>query len=390
MLNRLLVRNTIRKLGPIARYEVAKETGLTPPTVTVIVNELMASGIVREVGHAESSGGRRPVLLELNPTAAYIFAVRLQRGGMVTALFDLANNLLNQHCQALNTDLPDDVVEAIGNSFDWLLDNTRVNREDIIWCGVATPGLIDSHRGVVERSSNLNWEKVPLGAMVSKRLYGIPVYVENISNAAAWAEKEYGRGRGCRDLIYLNLSIGVGAGIIIDGEIYGGVKGYAGEIGHMTLVPEGGPRCACGRDGCMEAICGVGEILKRVQTEVPAEVFNHCRLPAAKLGIDDLLAPPLNTVPEVKEILLQTGRYVGIAVANLISLFNPEMVILGGELARAGDLLLETVVTEIRNRALKEIGETVRIFLSDMREDPPLMGAYALALEKVFAMENWG
>ncbi|NMB11770.1 MAG: ROK family transcriptional regulator, partial [Firmicutes bacterium] len=231
VLNRLLVRDMIRRLGPIARYEIAKETGLTPSTVTVIVAELLEAGVIKEVGHGASSGGRRPILLELNPTAAYVFAIRIQRGELMTAIFDLGKNIMAQRYSHLDTDLPDNVVEMIGSSFEELIEETKINPDAILWCGVACPGLVSSHRCVVERSSNLDWIKVPLSALISKRLGGLPVHVENISNAAALAEKEYGLGRGHKHLVFINLSVGIGAGILADGEIYGGVKGFAGEIG---------------------------------------------------------------------------------------------------------------------------------------------------------------
>ncbi|MGE5607437.1 MAG: winged helix-turn-helix transcriptional regulator, partial [Bacteroidota bacterium] len=159
--NRLLVRDIIRRKGLIARYELAKETGLTPPTVTVIVNELVRDGVVREVGRGESHGGRRPVMLELNPIAALIFAVRIQRGEAVTAIFDLIGNILNQHSQTVNTTSPEELIEVIGESYDWLVQNTELDKKLVLWCGIATPGLVDTSRGVVERSSNLGWEKVP-------------------------------------------------------------------------------------------------------------------------------------------------------------------------------------------------------------------------------------
>ncbi|NPV54778.1 MAG: ROK family transcriptional regulator [Firmicutes bacterium] len=384
------MRDTIRRHGPIARYEVAKATGLTPPTVTVIVNDLIKAGVVREVGHGESSGGRRPVMLELNPRAAFVFAVRVQRGEAVTALLDLVGNVLDRRRLRLDTSLPEDVVEAIGASFDSLLASTGVRRNDVLWCGVASPGLVDPHRGVVERSSNLIWEKIPFGAMLSRQLVGIPVHVENISNAAALAEKVYGSGQGCPNLIYLNLSVGVGAGIIIDGEVYGGARGYAGEIGHMALVPDGGPECTCGRCGCFEAMCGVRAVLERVKAVVSEEELARYGLSRQVIGIDDVVKPPVVEFPRVRDILGQVAYLIGVVAANLINLFNPEMVILGGELARAGNVLLDVVNQVAKERALWEMGETVKIVRSSMKEDPPLMGAYALALENIFGMEEWG
>lgn len=387
--NRLLIRNIIRKLGPIARYEVAKEAGLTPPTVTVIVNELIRDGIVNEVGYGKSSGGRRPVMLELNPKAAYIFAVRLQRGEGVTAIFDLGGNILNHHERILDTADAEEVVEAIGNSFDWLISNTGIDKENVLCCGLASPGLINVQRGVIKHSSNLKWNQVPLGPMLSKRLYGIPVHLENISNAAALAEKEYGSGRGYNDLIYFNLSVGIGAGIILDGNIYRGTKGYAGEIGHMTLIPDGGPKCTCGRFGCIEAICGVRAVIERMKKEIPKQVFVEHGLHRSKLNTQDLLLPPLLETEAMKTILKETGRWVGIAAANLVSVFNPALIILGGEVPKTGNDFIKAVVETMNKRILKEFIGTVKVVNSTMEKDPPLIGAYTLALEVLFSTEKW-
>ncbi|MEW6226952.1 MAG: ROK family transcriptional regulator [Bacillota bacterium] len=391
LMNRLLVRDMIRKQGPIARYEIAKAAGLTPPTVTSIVNDMIAAGVVREVGRGQSTGGRRPVMLELNPRAGFVFAVRIQRGETVAALLDLASNVLETRRVELNTSSAEDVADAIGEAFSSLLTATGVPQDQVLWCAVASPGLVDSYRGVVERSSNLVWEKVPFGAMLSGRLSGIPVHVENISNAAALGEKVYGSGQGCPNLIYLNLSVGIGAGIIIENEVYSGARGYAGEIGHMAVLPEGGPKCTCGRYGCFEAMCGIRAVLERVRSEVPDEVFHRLGIAKHRISIDDAARAPLAEIPEVQRILLDTGRLIGIAIANLMSLFNSEMVILGGELGRAaGDAFLNVVAQAARERALWEIVEHVRIVKSTMREDPALMGAYALGIEKVFAQAEWG
>ncbi|HHY98762.1 MAG TPA: ROK family transcriptional regulator [Firmicutes bacterium] len=389
VLNRLLVRDIIRKHGPIPRYEVARKAGLTPPTVTVIVNDLLKAGVVEEVGHGESSGGRRPVLLELNPRAAFVFAVRIQRGEAMTALLDLAGNVLGRECLNLDTSLPDDVIEEVGSSFDSLLKNSVVKKNMVLWCGVATPGLIDSRLGVVTRSSNLSWQGVPFSEMLSRRLGGIPVHVENISNAAALAEKVYGSGQGRHNLVYLNLSVGVGAGVIIDDKVYGGARGYAGEIGHMILIPDGGPICSCGRHGCFEAICGVRAVLEQIRASVPKEELSRRGLEGAIATINDVTKPQIAAIPQVRETLERVGYFVGVAVANLMNLFNPEIVILGGELAKTGDLFSDTVERVAKECALQEIGEAVQIVKSSMKEDPPLMGAYALALEKVFEMDDW-
>ena len=389
VLNRLLVRETIRRHGPIARYEVAKLTGLTPPTVTVIVNELLREGVVKEIGFGESTGGRRPVMLTLNPRAGYVLAIRLQRGQAMTALLDLGAGILASQILRLDSHLPGEVVETVGGSCGQLLEATGIRIEDVFWCGIASPGLIDPSHGVVARSSNLGWENVPLGKMVSNKLRGIPVHVENISNAAAVGERLFGSGRGCPNLIYLNLSVGIGAGIIINGEIFGGARGYAGEVGHMVLVPEGGPRCSCGREGCFEAICSTRTVLEKAKGILEEMTLKPYGLKKENLTITEVVTRPLLELPAIQRILAETGAMIGIAIANLVSLFNPEMVILGGELAQAGSVLLEAAVRVAKERALKEIAGPVRIVISTMNQDPPLMGVYALVLEKIFQIDDW-
>jgi N-acetylglucosamine repressor len=389
VLNRLLVLNTIRKRGPIARYEVAKVTSLAPPTVTVIVNDLIKAGVITEIGSGESSGGRKPVLLELNRRSGFIFAVRLQHDEIVVAILDITGNILESRYLKVNTALPDDVVNAIKESFDLILEHTEIQRKNVLWCGVASPGLVDSYQGIIDRSANLGWRKVPLGAMLSKSLDGIPVHVENISNAAALGEKVFGSGRGSTDLIHLNLSVGIGAGIIIGNEVYNGVQGYAGEVGHMVLLPENGPLCSCGRYGCFEAVCGVRAVMERIKAELPDEIFHKLGTSKLRIDINEIMNPLFMEIPEVKRVMQDTGYLIGIAVANLVSLFNIPTVILGGELARVGEIILEAVTKKVKECTLPEIGETVQIIGSTMREDPPLMGVYAMVLERVFHTEEW-
>ena len=150
--------------------------------------------------------------------------------------------------------------------------------------------MVDSNQGIVVRSANLGWQKVSLGSMLADSL-GIPVHIENISNAAALGEKVYGSGQGAANLIYLNLSVGIGAGIIINNEVYNGAQGYAGEVGHMVLIPDNGPQCSCGQHGCFEAVCGLRAIFERIKTEVPEEVFTKLGVSKFRIEINNLINP---------------------------------------------------------------------------------------------------
>jgi N-acetylglucosamine repressor len=386
VINRIAVLNMIRKHAPVARNELAKLTGLTPPAVTVIVTDFLKGAIVWETGRGDSSGGRRPVMLQLNPTAAYIFAVRIQQGGIVTALLDINANILESHRQKLSTTSPDEVIATIGASFEIIISHLDIRAQGVVWCGVASPGLVNSFEGIVERSSNLNWGKVPLGQMLSERLGGMPVHVENISNAAALAEKMYGSGYGYANLLYINLSFGIGAGIIINHELFGGSRGYAGEIGTVVMPPAAGESAT--ERITFEGKCGVRAVLERVKAETPDSLYMDLGLAKNRIAIEEVLSPPLAETPEIREILTDVGFHIGIKVAELIQIFNTDLVILGGELARAGDLL-DTVIQTVATNSLKEMSAAVKIITSTMREDSPLLGVYALVLEKLFHSESW-
>ncbi len=390
VLNRIKVLNTVRKNGPIARHEVAKLAALTPPAVTVIVNELMKVGILQETGWGESSGGRRPVMLELNPRFGYIFAVRLQHGIVNTALLDLAGTILESRHQKLDTTHPDEVVSSIVLSLKLILAGNGISREKVFCCGVASPGLVNSYEGIVERSSNLDWGRFPLAAMLSQCLEGLPVHVENISNAAALGEKTYGNGVGCENLVYINLSVGIGAGIIINNALFGGARGYAGEIGSArVLYPT-----AVGDEGVIkystfEQVCSVRTILEQIKATVTEQEFTKLGLSKTRLTSEEALLSPLVEIPAVRAIIHQASLLIGMKVAELIHLFNTDRVILGGELTQVGDLLLNTVIQTVKENSLAEMTETVKICVSTMREDPALMGVYALILEKLFISEEW-
>jgi predicted NBD/HSP70 family sugar kinase len=328
-------------------------------------------------------------MLVLNPNAGFILAAGIQRSVTRVALMDLSDNVLARRDTHVSVSSPYEMAAAIRESFESLLGETGIPKEKILWCGVASPGLVNPDLGVVETSSNLAWKKVPFAHILSENLSGIPVHIENISNAAALGEKAYGIGKGYPNLIYLSVSIGIGAGIIIDNTVFRGSRGYAGEIGHVPMTVYNGPQCACGREGCLEAFCGVPAVIRRVKAQVSDEEFKTLGVDKDSIEIPHLTKPPLLGIPAVKRIMDETGHLIGIAIAHLVSLFDTEMVILGGELGRVEDAFLETVMRSARDHSLVEFAETIRVVRSTMHEQPELMGAYVLAMEEVFALEDW-
>ncbi len=321
-------------------------------------------------------------MLELNRNAVYVLAVRIQQGEVLIALFDLMCNIVAKISHPFDSILPEQLASVVSDTFDYLCSENQIDPNKVLWCGVATPGLIDSTKGVIVRSSNLHWHNVEFEEIMTSHLENLPVCIVQNANAAALAELERGSGQSYENFIYLNLSVGISAAFILEGKIYKGEKGYAGEIGHSILFPKGGPACVCGKKGCFEAVCGVKPILERVARELGLDK-------ESRITIEDVVSPPLIDNDSIRAIITEAGHLIGLGIANLLSLFNPELVILGGSLARAGSVLTQSVMDGIREFTFEAIVDGVQVVNSSMVEDPQLVGAAVLALQHVFSIEKW-
>lgn len=379
--NRVLLLNLIRAHEPVSRKGLADLSGLSGAAVSGIVQDLLIAGAVEEQGQESiARAGRRAVNLGLVPAFRCVLGVRLQKGFLRLALVDLRNRVLARESLSLDTSDPQQVAAAVAGRLTALTEAARVPMERVAAVSVASPGLVDSGSGVVKVSVNLGWSDVPLGAILEERL-GRPVHVENTANVAALAQKLCGPGRDCANLVYLTLSVGISAGIIVDHRIYGGARGYAGEIGHMTMTPEGGPRCGCGKQGCLEAYCGLEAVVARARAASvaaglpPPATFAEV---AARVGVED---------PALLPVVAETGRILGVALGNLVNFVHPELVVLGGELLQLGEPLLSAARVALEQTVLPALLHDVRLATSTLTEDPSLIGATALALEELFAQD---
>lgn len=250
--------------------------------------------------------------------------------------------------------------------------------------GMAVPGILDIDTGRVLLASNLNWRDVPVGAILEREL-DLPIFLENDARAAAWGEKRFGVGRGVEDLLYIAIGTGIGGGLVLGGRIYRGHHGNAGEIGHMVIDPEG-PPCGCGNRGCWEALASGRAIAARATELIAgghpstlAEIVARgeelsARQVAAAAGAGDRLA---------RDVLQEAARYIGLGIASLVTIFDPEVVVLGGGVSRSGSLLLSTVTRVVRERALPPAGRDVRIVLSTWPETAGVVGAAAVAFSRL-------
>ncbi|HWI65961.1 MAG TPA: ROK family protein [Symbiobacteriaceae bacterium] len=386
-LNRSLVLDLIRRQGPISRADVKRLTGLNFTTVTNAVNDLVAEGIVQEVGLGSSSGGRKPVLLTLNPTARYVIGCELQSTLLIVGLFDLTGQLLAQTEEPKDpATSPEEVVASIEKAITALLAQEQVDRKKVEGVGVAAPGPLNSRTGVLLTPPNMiGWRDVPLREMLEQAT-GLPVIVEKDGNAAALGEAWFGAGQGVRDLIFIIVDAGIGGGIISGGHLYRGRHGGAGEIGHTTIDVDG-PRCSCGNYGCLEAVASGFALSRRAGEAIRRGVESVLEAHGADetaIGVDQLLAAAEQGDKLAADLLDECGRTLGIAVANIVNMYNPELIVLGGRLAQHSDVVVSRAQDLGRNRAFSVLAQDARIVTSALGDQFLLSGAAALVLAGLF------
>lgn len=378
-LNQSIVFNMIVERGSISRTELAKQSGLPAATITRIVGNFLSAGLVSEVSSEESSGGRRPVLLSINPSAGYIVGVKLREDSMTVAICDLNCTIihaLEENTLANADTLPHRVVEAIAEAVKRCLSEAGISVRKVLGVGVGLSGLIDSSRGICRYSAILNWRDVELGPALEFKLR-LPVRMDNDVNTLAVAERYFGAGRDAANFLLVTVGRGVGLGIVVGGEIYRGSHGGAGEFGHMTVdTSADAPLCNCGKRGCLEAIASDYGILRAATGIDPG---HHVEDTIGTL-IDRARMGDANT----QAIFTRAGNALGVAVANLINIFDPARVLLGGEGMRAGELILGPLRNTMPQHIFGRSNADIALDTLQTNEANWARGAASLVLHEVF------
>lgn len=386
-LNKSAILNIIRLHGPISRAEIAKLTQLTAPTVTNLVTELMESRLVVESYLGESTGGRKPILLRINASAYYIVGVYAgtQKVRAITAHLD--GQIVHQAEFKYPSPLSkEQFLDTVGEAIQRVIEKTDQRPEAFLGIGVGAHGLVNPQTGRILFAPNLNLRNIDLKDYLAAR-FDLPIIVENDVRALTLGESWFGQGQGIANFICLYVGTGVGAGIFLDYQLYRGATYTAGEIGHTTIDIHG-PKCSCGNYGCLESLAGGLALARRAREAillgkksileewVNGKVENiHGELiyEAAKLG--DAVAI---------EALAETGRYLGIGIANLINTYNPSRIILSGGISRAGQFILTPLREVVSQRALSTSAQESSIVFSDLGGDAIPIGAFTLLLDKLF------
>ena len=278
------------------------------------------------------------------------------------------------------------VVKSILESISRALDQAHIAAADLAAIGLGAPGLSNPETGILYTSPNLpGWKDVPLCDIVEKEL-GRKVFLINDANAAAVGELYFGAGRGTRNFIYITISTGIGGGIIVDGKIYTGSTGTAGELGHMVIDDEG-PRCNCGNRGCWEVLASgtalAREARHRIKDGAATSILKYAHGDIEKINAEAIHEAAQAGDKLANELIAQTAYYFGVGLANLINIFNPEVIVIGGGLSNIGDMLLKPAFDEAGRRAFRQSYQAVRFARAELGRNSGVLGAAALALEQI-------
>lgn len=372
----------IRTHGPISRAELVKTSQLSPTTVSVLVEELLQAGLVREVGTGESSGGRRPILLEFQPAARLAVGIDIGVRRTTVALLDLDGNALLSTSYTPDLTSKESFLRDIVHHTDRILQASKSQAQNILGIGVATPGLVDPDQQSILYSSSLDLTDVPLQAALAERFL-LPIRVDNDMNAAALGEKLMGAGKNTASLIYISVESGIGAGIIIDNRIYRGVTGSAGEFGHTTIEPAG-PPCRCGNRGCLGVMAGEPALLSRglhmLTIGVETKMRDYLPGQSSQVTLETIAQAARAGDEPALSIINECMDYLAVGIANLINMFDPGAIILGGSTMEAlHPMALQRVRQTVKQRALPlHRQREYAIIRSELRDKVKIVGASTL------------
>lgn len=384
------VLRLIHTQSSVSRAQLAVQTGLNKSTVSSLVDDLRERRLVHETGINSAGAGRPATLLEINPLVGVIIGVELGVDFVSVGIADFLGNLI-WRCreEADPTQGQEIMLEQTLRIVKKAVTAGKKKGYHFLGLGLATPGTVDLKEGVLIFAPNLHWKNVPFREIFSERLK-LKVIIENDANAAALGEHLFGSARLTRDFIFVFAGVGIGGGLFLDGKLYRGKNGYAGEIGHSPIMANQSQMvCHCGNRGCWETLANQYSIIQRVQARLEVkrnsiipQLMAEQRVPLS-IGLIKQAADAGDQ--EAIDSFTEAGHAMGQGFAGLINIFNPEKIILGGPLSLAGDYLLPAIREVIPNHTLPEIDQQAEVGLSSFGPDASLIGAIAIVVDDVLS-----
>lgn len=372
-MNRSLVLNCVRVEGPISRSEIARQSGLSAATVSGLTADLIQEGLIFEQRSGDSSGGRRPVLLSLKPDGGFVVGVKLMEDHLITVLTNLEAHILVDLNHPLSENNPQSVISDISKAVRDILHRSAIPSEKLYGLGVGLAGIVDQTQSILRYSPIFGWQGLPLASML-KESVGVPVFIDNDVNTVTLTEKWFGVAQNLDHFLMVTIGRGVGLGIVVNGRLYRG-QGGAGEFGHIVMDPQG-PLCSCGNHGCLETFIADPHLVRKAQKILP--------LNQTPESVEDLHLLGRQGHSSVLEIYHEAGEMLGRGLANLINIFDPQMIILSGEGVRSKAFFLSAMMEAVQAYKMPGMEEEINIHI-DMLEDLAwARGAAGLVLRSVF------
>lgn len=374
----------------ISRAQLAALTGLNKSTISSLVEELLERGLVHEIGINSVGAGRPAMLLEIDPEAGAIIGVELGVDFIFVVITDFVGKIIWR--RLAQADPAEEKETTLAQTLEIVNEAIKAGRElglRPLGLGLATPGIVNLNEGVLVFAPNLHWRDVPLCKIFSEET-GLRVFVENDANAAAVGEHLFGVARQSEDFIFVFAGVGIGGGLFLNGRLYRGNNGYAGEIGHSLITSESSKApCHCGNRGCWETYANQYSIIQRIQARL--EVKRNSIIPRLMMEQNAPLSIPLIKQAadlgdaEAIETFAEAGKSMGMGIANLVNIFNPQKIVLGGPLIVAGDYLLPAIRESIVMHSLPEIHKQVEVVLSAFGPDASVIGAISMVVDDILS-----
>lgn len=391
-MNQQLVLQLIQGRGPISRSDITQISGLSAATVSGITSALINSGLVHEAGEVDGGGraGRRAVLLRLNPDAGYVVGVKLAIHSIMCVLTDFDAAVLHATEQVLPLAGPkaapfdpDATIQATLFAIEDLLDVAKIAPERLLGIGVGVNGTVDAVQGISCLAPHFGWHNVPFAAPLAAH-FGIPVYLENDARTLTIAEQWFGAGRQAQNFVAVAVGHGIGAGVVANGQVYRGASNGAGEFGHIVMQ-QGGPPCSCGKYGCLEAFAGIPAIFRQIGEAIAAGE------PSMLAGGDPLTVEAVAYAAEngdvvAQRVLATAGRWLGLGLASLVNILNPELLVINGEAVGLGRPYFEQMEAALRERAFNGLADSLRIVTEPAGDEFWARGAACVVLSSLLIL----
>lgn len=391
-MNKIQVLKIIHDNKTMSRADIVKITGLTPPTVSRIVEQLInQDGLVKYIGVGDSNGGRPPINLAFNGSENYVIAVDLGatliRGLLTDLNYDMQMEI--QVATGLGKSY-ESIMDNVANVIERLLNKKGLNRDKVLGVGIGIAGLINTKSGMVDFSPDFGWEAINIQNSLKQRI-ALPLIFDNSTRLMALGELDYGLGKKYRDFVVINIGYGIAAGIVIDGKTVFGSHGKAGEFGHILVDSDSDVKCECGAYGCLEALASGRRIAalgkELFEKKKSQKLMELCRNDPDLIDAKLVFEAARSGDKDANEILDTVTNYLGIGIASIVNLLDPEVIFMGGGVSSNGEIFFKPLINAIQRHLISK-DKKLDIKPATFADYATLTGAFSLVVNKIIRLES--